>query len=390
MEIDIKQIAELREQMLTKHRELTEFVQKASGEIEVAGKTSAETKAAVEKLAEQAKDIGDRLFQLEKGQQLIQQTEGKSAGQQFVESDAWKSLQGTKAGRARLEVKAIVNATGQNQPLVPAHRLAGIQHEPNRILTIRDLLLVGRTTSNLIEYARENVFTNNAGPQVGGSPTAFENVTKPESNITFTLESMAVQTLAHWIPASKQVLADAPMLQSYIDGRLSYGLKLEEEDQLLNGNGTNGNLSGLLKSGNYTAYNRGATADTKIDTIRKAFTQCALSNYTATAVVMNPADWEEIELTKDNEGRYIFAQPQSLAQPQMWGRTVVPTNSIAAGTFLTGAFNMAAQIWDREDASISVSTENSDNFVKNMVTILAEERLALTVYRPAGLISGNF
>lgn len=390
MEIDIKQIAELRDQMLAKHRELTEFVQKASGEIEVAGKTSAETKAAVEKLAEQAKDIGDRLFQLEKGQQLIQQTEGKSVGQQFVESDAWKALQGTKAGRARLEVKAIVNATGQNQPLVPAHRLAGIIHEPNRILTIRDLLLVGRTTSNLIEYAKENVFTNNAGPQVGGSPTAFENVTKPESNITFTLESMAVQTLAHWIPVSKQVLADAPMLQSYIDGRLSYGLKLEEEDQLLNGNGTNGNLSGLLKSGNYTAYNRGATGDTKIDTIRKAFTQCALSNYTATAVVMNPADWEEIELTKDNEGRYIFAQPQSLAQPQMWGKTVVATNSIAAGTFLTGAFNMAAQIWDREDASISVSTENSDNFVKNMVTILAEERLALTVYRPAGLIAGSF
>jgi HK97 family phage major capsid protein len=390
MEIDVKTIAEIKEALLTQHRELTEFVKKANGEIEVAGKASAETKAAIEKMAEEAKTLGDRLFQLEKDKQTAKASETKTAGQVMVESDQWKAMMSNRRGTARVEVKAIVNATGQNQPLVPAMRVPGIITEPNRILTIRDLLLVGRTNSNLIEYAKENVFTNNAGPQVGHSPTEYENVTKPESNITFTLESMAVQTIAHWIPASKQVLADSPMLQSYIDGRLSYGLKLEEEDQLLNGNGANGNLSGLLKAGNYTAYNRGATADTKIDTIRKAFTQCALSNYTASAVVMNPADWEEIELAKDTQGRYIFANPQQAAMPMMWGRPVVPTNSIAAGTFLTGAFNMAAQIWDREDASVSVSTENSDNFVKNMVTILAEERLALTVYRPAGMISGSF
>lgn len=371
------------------HADLVAFVKKAEGEIAEAGKASVETQAAVEKLAAEAKDFADRLFKLEKKDQLITFHDGPSIGEQFVKSDGWKAMQAAGGGHARLQTKYIINATGQNQPLVPAQRLPGIVAEPNRRLTIRDLLPVGRTTSNLIEYAKENVFTNSAGPQGGtASPAQFENETKPESNITFTLATSAVTTLAHFIRASKQVLADAPMLESYINQRLSYGLKLEEEDQLLNGNGAAGNLSGLLT--NATAYNRGATNDTRIDTLRKAMTQCQVSEYQATGMVLNPQDWEAIELTKDQDLRYIFAQPQGLAGPTMWGLPVVTTNSIARGSFLVGAFAQCAQIWDREDASVTVSTEDGNNFVKNMVTILAEERIALAIYRTAGLVKGTF
>ncbi len=270
-------------------------------------------------------------------------------------------------------------------------RVPGIINNPNRVLTIRDLLPVGTTNSNLVQFTRENVFTNNSGPQYS-SPNR-ENVTKPESGITFTLANAPVVTLAHFIPVSRQVLDDAPQLQSYVNGRLTYGLKLEEEDQLLNGNGTSGNIGGILASGNNVAYNRAATGDTKLDTLRKAITQAQLSEYTADTIVLNPEDWEEIELLKSTYGEYIFAGdmgPVNMIGPRVWGKAVVATNSIAAGTFLVGAMTMGAQIWDRMDAGVQISYEDGDNFKKNMATLLAEERLALTVYRPAAFIKGTF
>ena len=385
------EIAALEAAFKENHQELKTWMEKAEGQIKESGEAQTEVKSALEALATKGEEVGQRIDKLEGRINMggAAAERQKSVGETFVESDEFKSMQNGRGTVARLQTKAIVNATGQNQPLVGDDRVPGIIHEPNRRLTIRDLLPVGRTSSNLVQFTSENVFTNNAGPQIGsGSPTEYENVTKPESNITFTLSNAAVTTLAHFILASRQVLSDAPMLQSYIDGRLRYGLALEEEDQILNGTGVDNNLSGLVT--NQTTYNRGATDDTYIDTLRKAITQCQLSEYQASAIVMNPADWETIELQKDSQNRYIFAQPQGIAGPRMWGLPVLPTNSMTAGTFLVGAFDMAAQIWDREDATVEVSREDNDNFRKNMVTILAEERLALTIYRTAGLVGGSF
>jgi HK97 family phage major capsid protein len=128
---------------------------------------------------------------------------------------------------------------------------------------------------------------------------------------------------------------------------------------------------------------------TKLDVLRDAIAQCHASEYMPNAIVLNSADWSDIELSKDTQGRYLFANPQSAAAPALWGLPVVMTNSLTSGTFLVGAFDMACQLWDREDASVEIGL-NSDNFVKNMVTILAEERLALTIYRAAGLVGGSF
>lgn len=390
--IQLKALGDKQDELKTVTSEMKTFMEKANSEIDNAKSLSSETKSAIEALAVKATALTDRCLELEqKLSARNDDTESKNetVGEMFIKSDEWKHMQTKRAGSARIELKtAIVNATGQNQPLVAADRLAGIITNPNRAFTIRDLLPVGRTSSNLIEYTKENVFTNNAGGQY--SSPAFENVTKPESGITFTLESEAVRTLAHWIPVSKQVLDDSPMLQSFIEGRLQYGLKLEEEDQLLNGDGTGSNLSGILDSGNFTAYTRAQTGDTNIDTLRRAITQAALSEYMADTIVINTADWEEIELTKATDGQYVWTNPALGNAPQLWGKRIVATNAITAGTFLVGAFAMGAQIWDRQQASVMVSLENSDNFVKNMVTILAEERLCLTIYRPAAFISGSF
>lgn len=354
----------------------------------------AESKGGLDKLSEQVINMTDRCTEME--QKITEGYKGQNGGnvidlgKMVTDSDAFKSYMDGHREKAKIEVKtAIINATGQNQPLVPADRLSGIIHNPNRVLRMRDVMAVGRTSSNLIEFAKENTFTNNAGPQVSGSPQQFENVTKPESAITFTLSTQAVSTLAHWIPVSKQVIADSPMLQSYVNSRLMYGLKLKEDTQILLGTGANGQLAGLYT--NRTAYSMDSPLSytTKLDVLRDAIAQCQASEYMPNAIVLNSADWADIELSKDSQLRYLFANPQSAAAPALWGLPVVVTNSLTAGTFLVGSFDMGAQLWDREDASIEIGL-NSDNFVKNMVTILCEERVAVTIYRASALVGGSF
>lgn len=390
---EIKALAETQGTLLATTRELKTWMEKANGEMAAVKSVEAETKSALEKLSTQAADLTDKAMELERklsaGSEDGYGKQVETVGEMLVKSEAFQSMSQGRAKFARIELKAaIVNAAGQNQPLVSDMRVPGIIANPDRVLTIRDLLPVGRTASNLVQFTRENVFTNSAAAQYA-SP-ARENVTKPESGITFTLENAPVVTLAHFIPVSRQVLDDAPQLQSYVNGRLSFGLKLEEEDQLLNGSGASGNIGGILKAGNFTTYNRAASGDTKLDTLRKSITQAALAEYPVDAIVLNPADWEEIELTKASDGQYIMANPMIAAGPQLWGKRIVATNSIPAGTFLTGAFTMGAQLWDRMDAAVQISFEDGDNFKKNMATLLAEERLALTIYRPAAFVSGSF
>ena len=389
---EIKALAETQGTLLATTKELKSWMEKANGELAAAKAVEGETKSAMEKLSAKAGELTEKCLELERklsaGAEASQQAQ-ETAGGMLVKSDAFQAMAQGRSKFARIELKtAIVNATGQNQPLVADMRVPGIISTPNRVLTIRDVLPVGRTSSNLVQFTKENVFTNSAGAQYS-SPNR-ENVTKPESGITFTLANAPVVTLAHFIPVSRQVLDDAPQLESYVNSRLTYGLKLEEEDQLLNGSGTSGNLAGILASGNFTAYNRAATGDTKLDTLRKAITQAALSEYTADTVVINPEDWEAIELLKATDGQYIMANPMDMAGPRIWGKRVVATNSIAEGTFLVGAMSMGAQIWDRMDAAVQISYEDGDNFKKNMATLLAEERLALTVYRPSAFIKGTF
>jgi HK97 family phage major capsid protein len=349
-----------------------------------------------EKLADQNTELRDRLADLEQkfnhaGDPALYRGEPRfDLAKAVTESDAFKSLLSGVGKSARISIKtAIINATGASQPLVAADRLAGIVHGAERRFHMRDLLAVNRTQSNTIEFAKESVFENNAGPQVGGSPEAFENVTKPESGITFTLASAAVTTLAHWIPVSKQVLSDSPMLASYLNNRLLYGLKLKEDTQILLGTGANGQLPGLYT--NRTAYSVASPVayTSKLDILMDAIGQVQASDYEPNGIVINSVDWKQIRLAKDSYGRYLVGDPQSAVEPRLWGLPVVVSNSMTAGSFLVGAFDMAAELWDRQDATIEIGYTDSQ-FVRNMVSILCEERIGLTIYRTAALVGGSF
>ena len=314
----------------------------------------------------------------------------KSLGRQLYDSDQFKSfVENPRAGgRATLQVKAdltsaTTEAPGSAGALTTAQRQPGIIAPPNQVLRIRDLIAPGRTDSNSIEYVRETGFTNNAKAQ------AKEGDLKGQSDLQFDDETVPVRTLAHFIKASRQILDDASQLESYIGQRLLYGLKLVEDRQLLNGDGLTGNLKGIIPQA--TAFADPATLATYtiMDQLRLAMLQAVLAEYPASGHVLNPIDWTKIELTKDNDGRYIIGQPQGTASPTLWGLPVVTTQAMGAGKFLTGAFDMAAQVFDRQQSSVAVATQNEDDFVKNKVTILCEERLALAVYRPEAFITGT-
>lgn len=314
----------------------------------------------------------------------------KSIAQRLVDTDGYKSFAADpRSGKsAKLSLKATItslttDAAGSAGAAVAPMRLTGIVTPPQRPLTVRDLLMQGTTDSNAITYVREKLFTNNAAAQ------ASEGAKKAQSDLQLEEVTVGVKTLAHYVKASRQILDDAAMLESYINGRLAYGLKLVEDKQLLNGDGSAGGLQGLSQVAQVFADKATMKNYTIIDQLRLAQLQVALSDYPANGFVLNPIDWAKIELEKDGQGRHIIGNPQSLAQPTLWGIPVVQTQAITAGSFLTGAFNMGAQIFDRQQLGVAVSTENEDDFVKNLVTILCEERLALAIYRPEAFVKGT-
>lgn len=390
---NLKHLKDLEAVIVSKFEKINEVQETMKGQMKENGSIQQEQKSALEKLTEEYNALYDRVQQVEqKGVKLAEEaSNGFDVGAAFIKSEQFQQMAEGRANTARLELKtAIINATGQNQPLVAADRLGGINTTPNRELTIRDLIPTSSTNSNLIEFVRENTFTNSAGPQIGGSPEAFENVTKPESAITFTLVNEAVQTLAHWIPASKQVLSDSAGLQAFISGRLMYGLKLYEENQLLNGTGSNGQLNGLVTQA--TAYTvQSPQLTNELDIIREMIKQAHVANYRPDGIILNPQDWYDIDVRKvgASDDRYVVGNPRAMSTPTLWGLPVVVTNAISSGTCLLGSFGLGAEIKDREQAMVEVSRENSDNFVKNMVTVLAEERIALCVYRTEAFITGS-
>lgn len=371
--------------------EIQRFAEKASAEIKATGQIASETKSALEKLSTQGAGLSDRLLAVE--QKLARRVgaieSAKSIGEQFTESEDFKILQVKGSGTARLNLKATTitslttDANGSAGDLIVPQRLPGIVMPAERQLSIRNLLLPGRTSSNAVEYVEETGFTNAAA-------TVAETGTRAQSDLKFELKTVNVKNIAHWVAASKNILSDVPMLASYIDTRLRYGLAREEEDQLLRGDGTGNNVKGIVHHASLfkeTVYS--GVGDTRIDTIRRATLQVRVAELRPTFVVMHPQDWAEIELTKDTNDRYIWVNVQQGGTPQMWRLAVVETTAMNADEFLVGA-TMGAQVFDREDAAVQVSTDHSDFFTRGQVAVRAEERLALAVYRPEAFVLGQF
>lgn len=353
---------------------------------------------AKEKVDELLVKQGELQAQLTHAQQVLAKLETRgqeggrpqSLGEQFVNNEAVRAFLAKTNPRGRVDVtfnaaitSVTTNTDGAGGDLVQNTRLPGVVALPQRRMTVRDLISPGRMDGSTLEYVKETGFTNNAAP-------VAENAVKPESSMKFDLVTTSAKVIAHWVKASRQILDDASQLQSIVDQRLRYGLAYVEEQQLLNGDGTGQNLLGIVPQASAYTAPIAVTGATIIDQIRLALLQAELAEYPSTGIVMNPKDWTRVELLKDTQGRYIIGNPQGNTAASLWGIPVVTTPAMQEDKFLAGAFRLGAQLFDRWEARVEVSTENQDDFIRNMVTILAEERLALAVYRPEAFVYGDF
>lgn len=371
--------------------------EEALKEAQKVGSLSTETKAAVDKMAtelnalrESEKTLKASLGELE--QHVAQMPlnnavqAAKTIGQQVISADVLKeinsSIQSSK--RISIPVQAALISTGVAEGVVEPQRLPGIDVAPKQRLFIRDLIAPGKTTSPAIFWVQQTGFTNKAS-------VVPENTTKPYSDIEFATKITPVTTIAHMFKASKQILDDFAQLQSLVDAEMRYGLKFVEEQEILFGDGSGAHLHGIIPQASKYKPEFSVEKQSGIDDLRLAMLQAQLARLPATGHVLHFIDWAKIELTKDSLGRYILANPSALIGPTLWGLPVVATESTAfKGKFLTGAFNAGAQLFDREETNVVISTENTDDFEKNMISIRCEERLALAVKRPEAFVYGDF
>ena len=326
-----------------------------------------------------------------------------SVGDQFLNSSEFKALQGGRNGvnmtapfeAKSLHTKDLYSGLPSGTPSAfGSIERDGIVPIAQRRSRVRDLFPARTTNAAVIEYFRQSGFTNAASVVPEYSNSNFG--AKPQSTMTFVGEQAPVRTIAHWEAAHRNVLADEPQLRSIIDNELLYGLRLTEDNQILSGAGTGEDLTGILNTTGIQTYAWSAGAvtpvpDTKADALRRAATLAYLAYYEPTGIIVHPGDWEDIELTKNSQGTYLLAMSVAGgAESRVWRIPVIDTPAIAEGTALVGAFGTGAQLYDREAASIRISEQHSDFFVRNAIVVLAEERLALAVKRPESFVKVTF
>jgi HK97 family phage major capsid protein len=363
-------------------------VAKYEGQVKEAGAASNEAKDAVRVLSEEFKakiaEVNASLIEI--AQKATSAPEGKgdklSAAEEFVKSAEFKEFAaGGKNARARVEVKNTVLA--DNTTTTWFDQQPGIVPGAFLPLNVYRSLPQYRTATDTVVLMREAAFTNNARGQTEGQA-------KAESAITFNKYNVPIETIAHFLKVSKQLIADAPAVVSYIENRLRWGLEAKVDDQLMNGNGTSPELMGLLDSGNYTVYSP-TSGDNLIQAINRAKYELWAAGYVADTVYVNPSDWgaQEIERESASGGAYLYGAPGTVSGLNPFGVRVVITPRIAEGTFLIGQTSVAVSVWNRTGATIEMGYED-DDFTRNLVTILAEVRLGQGVAVPAAMLGGEF
>lgn len=290
------------------------------------------------------------------------------------------------AGKLRIVSKAINMAA--TVALVPGPYVDSTVSLSRRPLRIRDLLTIVPVLTDSIRYAVQSTRTNSAA-------IVAEGAAKPYSNYAWTEETANVEVIAHLSKLTLQAIADVPRLVAEVESEMRFGLAFVEEVELLNGDGTTGHLDGLMH--NATAYAVPAGSDASLilnpmDRLRVALLQLHLAFVQPDGQVLNPIDMMNIELERrdpDRSGGYIFGNPANdNGIKTLWGVPVVETPAMAVGNFLSGDFKQAANLYQREGVTALISTENADDFEKNLATMRVEERIGLAVRRTYALVKG--
>jgi len=363
---------------------LEKSMEQYHGQLEEKSKVDTEVRSEVKALAEEFAKINAEVTAV--GQKMAEgfkSNEEKTiytAGQELVKSDMFDRFVKGDMQRMRIELKNTV--LSDSTTAFPLQKPGVIQGD-FQPLTVRQVLPSIGVSTNMVNALREETWNNSAR-------FVTQATAKPESDITFEQYNVPIETVAHWIKVSNQLLADAPAIAAYIDTRARDGLAQEVDRQLLNGNGATPNLSGLTNSGNFTAYSA-VSDDLLVDAINRAKYQLWAIGRTPDTVIVNPADWGAMERTREGSGTgmYLYGMPGTFAGVSPFGVRVVLSANMAPGKFLIGQLNGSAVVYNRQGATVELGYIN-DDFTKNLLTIRVEERLGLGVERPTGILYGNF
>lgn len=365
-------------------------------ELEKGNQVATELKKDIQTQKDELQKVIDQVQDLEqKGVKLRGQPgEGKSFIDLVKNHDGYKSLQQKSVSLAELEVTKSDLASMKETKVTSAGIVAPnydpvIQPGIRQELRIRDLLTTVPVSGQQYSYFRELLHTRGAAPVAEGG-------LKPTSNVTFETKTDRVKKIAVWMPVTDEALDDVPQLLAYLQELLRYDLKLEEEAQILKGDGTGENLNGLMTQATTYDSNLTKAGDTAIDIMRRAIYQVRKqSKLSADGLVMSELDWMNIELQKDGENRYLFANLQGLVTPILWGRPVITSDSVdegdadTGGEFLVANFARSSVLFDRMSFLFKMGLIN-DQFIKNERALLVEERLGLGVRRREALVKGLF
>lgn len=378
-----------------KRDELVEHYKEVTQRLEKAEALPRELKESIDKALTNfngLKGVVDGLEQkmLATAEQLTEKSKAeKSWGEQFIEGAQFKAASeiGEVSGRRGVIAQSVkqVNSAAAGG-LIRSLRETEVVSLLRERRVVRDLLRTVPVNTSSVDYAIQTTRTNAAAP-------VAEAAAKPYSDYAWGSATVVVRTLAHLAKITRQAMDDAPRLMGELDSEMRYGLGYVEERQFLYGTGVGQNLFGIMPQATPFAVPAGFARRaniTKIDVLRVAMLQNSIALLPADGIVLNEVDWADIELTKTTDGAYLFANPQGSVDARMWTLPVVATPAMVAGDFLVGAFRLGATIYDRMAVEVLISTENTDDFEKNLATMRAEERVAIAVKRPQAFTKGTF
>ena len=316
-----------------------------------------------------------------------------SAAEAFVRSKALEHFRANgKQGKFAVEHRAAPagTVTTTTQPQQNTRVPGIIPNNPDFPLLVANLLDRQTSDGTTLEYMRDV-----SGPQSTWNKAAVvaEGADKPKTGpFLFDLITTTLKTVAHWVPITRQAADDNGQLMGYINGRLTYGLEYKMDREILTGNGTT-EMQGILTTSGIGTYQPGVgSTDVKLITVRKAKTQGELALYPPTAIVLNPMDWQDIELDEDDNGQFrVIANVTDPGAPmRLWGLTVVTTVAMTAGTALLGGFRTGATLWERQGITILMTDSHADYFTANTLVILAERRANVAVHTPQAFVKITF
>ena len=310
------------------------------------------------------------------------------------ENREFKSFLEGNSSKATLNVKATMvtslNASGNT---VPASVLSGFYYDPTRTVRVRDFLPTIPTSSNTVRYVQETSYTNNAAARIEGSAYG-------ESSFVLNAVDASVRSIGSYMTLTKEMLNDVPQLSSYISTRLPAKVMNVEDAQLLTGGGTGANLQGLMTAGGGAAFNEASTGEfyqffgagasaytNEFDVLVAAKNQAQILEYSPNVIMVSSSDYNKMFLRKDANANYVIFTNGVLT---LLGIPIVVSNAVADGKFIIGDFAQGATLAQREGMEISFAEQNEANFIKDLVTVKATERIALPIHNPNAFVWGTF